>query len=305
MKKIFQFMLYILCPLYMNAQIKPITSQYILNPLIINPSYAGSSGALNIATFYRQQWTGIEGAPKTISLAVDAPLTGARVGLGLLISNDRIGVTKENSINSNYAFKINMKKGILSFGLGAGLITTNSAYSDLVAIDPGDDIFLVDSRVFVVPDFSYGMSYSGKKYFVGLSIPRLLGYDFDFNKNKYSLKFEPEKYQYMFHTGYSFGLGQKTIFMPSVLVNYSQNAKLLYDINGYFSFLERFRFGLSYRNNRSVTGLFQFNVNKQFKLAYSYDFDLGELSRYSNGSHEIMLRYLFRYKVDAVNPLIF
>ena len=46
-------------------------------------------------------------------------------------------------------------------------------------------------------------------------------------------------------------------------------------------------------------------VNNQLRIGYTYDFDLGKLGRYSNGSHEAMLRYEFRYKVDVVNPLIF
>ncbi len=305
MKKAVLLQLCILFPLFLNAQLKPLTSQYILNPVIINPSAAGNSGALNVATFYRHQWTGIDGAPKTLSLAVDAPLSSSKVALGLLLTNDRIGVTRETSINTNYAFKIKMRNGVLSFGLGAGLITTNTAFSDLVAVDPGDDIFLVDSRIFVVPDFSYGMYYSGKRFFSGFSIPRLLGYEFDFNRNKYGLKSDPGKYEYMLNTGYSFDIGQRARFLPSVLVSYTPNDIFLYDINGHFSFFDKFWIGASYRNNRSLTGLFQFNINNQFKLAYSYDFDIGSLSRYSNGTHEIMLRYLFRYRVDAINPLIF
>lgn len=299
------FCICILFPFYMNAQQKPLTSQYILNPLIINPSTAGNSGALNVATFYRQQWVGVEGAPNTLSLSVDAPFTGQRLGLGLMIVNDRIGVSRETSFNTSYAFKINLKKGILSLGLGAGLMATNTIWSDLIALDPGDDVFLVDSRVFVVPDFSYGMYYTSGNYFAGFSIPRLIGYDFDFSKNKYALSSKPGEYDHMFNTGYSFDLGEKTRFFPSLLLSFSPHEKLLYDINSHFIFYDRFWFGVSYRNNRSLTGLFQLNVNNQFKIAYSYDFDIGNLSRYSLGTHELMLRYLFRYKVETVNPLIF
>ncbi len=63
--------------------------------------------------------------------------------------------------------------------------------------------------------------------------------------------------------------------------------------------------GASYRSNRSVAALFQFSVNDQLKVGYTYDFDFGKLGKYSNGSHEVMLTYQFSFKVDAVNPLIF
>jgi type IX secretion system PorP/SprF family membrane protein len=305
MKRIIKTLFFLLIPIGLFGQLTPVTNQYVLNPLTINPAYAGNRGALNIAAFYRRQWVGISGAPETITLAADAPLLDAKLGLGLIITSDKIGVTKETQFSTNYAYKISMEKGNLSFGLGAGLITTNTAWSDLVVLDPGDEYYLVDSRVFVVPDFSFGAYYSYNNYFAGFSIPKLLGYKFDYDKNKYTLKVNPGQYYYLFNTGYVFNLTPKSKFFPSTLVTFSPGEKLLYDINAHFSFFDRLWVGASYRSNRSVAGLLQFSVNNQLRVAYTYDFDFGKLGRYSNGSHEIMLRYEFRYKVDVVNPLIF
>jgi len=63
----------------------------LLNPLSINPAYAGNRGALNIAAFYRRQWAGIPGAPETMTLAADAPFLDSKLGLGFIITNDKIG----------------------------------------------------------------------------------------------------------------------------------------------------------------------------------------------------------------------
>jgi type IX secretion system PorP/SprF family membrane protein len=305
MKKIIRILFLLLIPSGLFSQLSPVTSQYILNPLTINPSLAGNRGALNIAAFYRSQWVGIDGAPKTISLAVDTPFPNSRFGLGLIITNDNIGVTRETRYNTCYAFKINMKEGNLSLGLGAGVITTNTAWSDLTVNDPGDESYLVSSRVFVVPDFSFGVYYSRQNYFAGVSVPELLGYSFDYTKNKYALKFDPGQYHYLLNTGFMFRLSSRLIFLPSALITFSSGEKLLYDINVHFNISDRLWLGVSYRNNRSVGGLIQFAVNQQLKIAYSYDFDFGALGRYSNGSHEVMLRYMFQYKVKVVNQLIF
>jgi type IX secretion system PorP/SprF family membrane protein len=305
MRRIFKTFFWLLIPFTLSGQLTPVTNQYVLNPLTINPAYAGNRGALNITAFYRRQWVGIAGAPETMTLAVDAPLLDEKLGLGLIITNDKIGVTKENQFISYYSYKINTGGGNLSFGLGAGVIATNTAWSDLVVIDPGDEYYLIDSRVFIVPDFNFGIYYSYKNYFAGFSIPKLLGYKFNFDKNKYTLKVNPDQYYYLFNTGYIFNLNSKTKFFPSTLVTFSPGEKVLYDINAHFSFFDKFWAGASYRNNRSIAGIFQFSVNDQFRIAYSYDFDLGKLGRYSNGSHELMLRYEFRYKVDVANPLIF
>lgn len=305
MRRIIKSVFFLLIPFSLSGQQPPVSNQYILNPVTINPAYAGNRGALNIGAFYRRQWAGITGAPETMTLAIDAPLLDAKLGLGLIIMNDKIGVTKETHFTSYYSYKISLGDGNLSFGLGAGLITTNTKWSDLIVIDPGDENYLVDSRVFVVPDFIFGTYYSYKNYFAGFSIPKLLGYKFNFDKNKYTLKVNPGQYYYLFNTGYVFNLNAKTKFFPSTLVSFSPGEKLFFDINANFSLYDRFWVGASYRNSRSVGTLLQFSLNNQFRVAYTYDFDTGRLGRYSNGTHEIMLRYEFRYKVNVTNPLVF
>lgn len=294
----------LLCPVNLRGQLAPVADQYILNPLTVNPAYAGSRGSLNIAAFYRRQWVGITGAPETMTLAFDAPLLNGKVGLGLNISTDKIGVTKENSIGMNYSFLIKAGEGRISLGFGAGVLTTNTAWSDLTVLDPGDDLYMVDSKVFIVPDFSFGLYYTNKNYFAGFSVPRLLQYDFDFKENKYSFGLEPGNYSYILHTGYLFDIS-KTKFLPSVFLSYSPGERLMYDINAHFGLFERLWLGASYRSTGSVAGLFQFEISNQLKMAYSYYFDFNKLGSYNNGSHEIMIRYQFLYKVNVVNPLIF
>jgi type IX secretion system PorP/SprF family membrane protein len=295
----------LLVSLGMYGQLTPVSDQYILNPLTINPAYAGGRGALNVAAFYRRQWIGITGAPETATLSADAPLLDGKLGVGLTIVNDKIGVTKQTSFNTNYSYKIKMGEGNLSFGLGAGLITTHTSWSDLVVLDPGDEYYLINSSVFVVPAFSFGLYYNRQNYFAGFSIPKLLGYKFDFNLNRYSIKVDPGQYYYLFNTGYVFDISSKMKFFPSTLISFSPGNRIMFDLNAHFSFYDRMWIGASYRSNSSIGGLFQFAINNQLKIAYSYFFDFSNLERYSSGSHEIMIRYEFHYKVNVVNPLIF
>lgn len=305
MKNLFKLLILLLVPVNLAGQLAPVTSQYVLNPLGINPAYAGNREALNVALFYRRQWTGIPGAPTTMNLAVDAPFLDSKLGLGLIVTNDLIGVTKETHILTNYSYKINLKDANLSFGLGAGILTTNTAWSDLVALDPGDENYLINSKVYVVPDFSFGMYYTNKTFFGGFSIPKLLGYKFDLIKNKYTITFNPGQYTYLLNTGYIYALSKNVTLFPSTLIDIRPGQKVLVDLNAYVGYNDKIWAGLSYRNSRSVGLLFQFAINNQLRAAYTYDIDMGPLGHYSNGSHEIMIRYEFRYKVDAVSPLSF
>ena len=115
----------------------------------------------------------------------------------------------------------------------------------------------------------------------------------------------PGQYNFLFYTGYAFQIASRVDFIPSTLLNFTPGNKLLYDLNANLNFNNRLWVGGSYRNARSVGALLQLQVNNQFKIAYTYDFDTGDLGGYSNGSHEIMLRYEFRYKVNVVDPLVF
>src|SRR6187402_3336924 len=66
-------------------------SQYMFNGIYINPAYAGYKEQLNLHSFYRSQWTGVPGAPKTFSLAVDAIANDGNVGLAFQVASDKLG----------------------------------------------------------------------------------------------------------------------------------------------------------------------------------------------------------------------
>ena len=261
MKRLLKSLILLLIPVSLSGQLAPVTSQYVLNPLSINPAYAGNRGALNIAAFYRRQWVGVTGAPETMTLAADAPFLDSKIGIGLILMNDKLGVSKENHIMTNYSYRISTKNGSLSFGLGAGLITTNTAWSKLVTLDQGDEAYLTDSPVYVVPDFSFGIYYTGQNFFGGFSIPKLLGYRFNIDKNKYTTLFSPGHYSYLINTGYRFDMNNNIKFFPSTLISYTPGEKLDFDLNAYVGIKDFLWTGIAYRNGRSVGALVQFAIN--------------------------------------------
>ena len=105
------------------AQHTPITTQYLFNGLLINPAYAGSRDALTANLTWRKQWVGFDGAPETQVLSVHSPLTGKKLALGLLVTNDGIGISKQTGVMTNYAYRVKLGTGKLSFGIGAGFKT--------------------------------------------------------------------------------------------------------------------------------------------------------------------------------------
>lgn len=305
-RKSFYILVLILTTLISQGQQAPVTDQYILNPLLINPAYAGARGNLNIAGLYRRQWVGIEGAPETIMLTSDTPLPDGTNGIGLYITRDKIGVTRETSFSALYSYKIEAGEGNLYFGLRAGLIATRTKWSDLIALDNGDEFYLLDSKTFAVPDFSFGSYYTQETFFLGFSIPRLLSYRFNFDKSKYSVRVKPGYYHYLFHGGFTYEIAPDVKFLPSALLTLSPGERIMLDLNAHFLLSERIWAGASFRTTKATSVLFQVAVNNQLKVAYSYYIDFSTLGRFSNGSHEIMIRYEFARKADnVINPLIF
>ena len=125
MKKIFTIGLLICASVWAKAQQDAQFSQYMFNGVYINPAYAGYKEELNLHTFYRNQWTGIKGAPKTASVAVDAIANEGNVGLALQVASDKIGAMGSLSAYASYAYRLRVgynESSRLAFGVGLGVI---------------------------------------------------------------------------------------------------------------------------------------------------------------------------------------
>ena len=93
--------------------------------------------------------------------------------------------------------------------------------------------------------------------------------------------------------------------LPSVMVRLTPMSKPQADLNLHLILFDKIHTGLSYRSNKSIVGLLMYHVNNQLAVAYSYDMGFGKIGGYMGGSHEIMIRYDFRYIIDVINPRYF
>src|SRR5215211_7809312 len=56
------------------AQQRPHYTQYILNNYILNPALTGIENYTDVKISGRDQWAGLQGAPRTMYLSIHAPL---------------------------------------------------------------------------------------------------------------------------------------------------------------------------------------------------------------------------------------
>ncbi len=285
-----------------SQQLFPVYSQYMLNGLALNPAYAGSRDVFNITLGYRNQWVGFDGAPVSQTLSMHAPMKNENVALGLFLNNEQIDVRNNTSLYFNYAYRFNMAGGRLSMGLKAGGINRSVKWNNIVLNDPGDMVFSVPSKQEMLPNFGFGIYWYTERIYLGASVPFFLS---DSTRDsKPVLYHDMDNYNYLFSGGVVFGSGDFKI-KPSFLVKYNKFNPFQVDANLSFILGDLIWIGASYRMEDALVGLIKVEVNDRLRLGYTYDYSLGPLSSYHNGSHEIVLIYDFRFRVSAVNPRYF
>jgi type IX secretion system PorP/SprF family membrane protein len=289
-------------PLQLLGQMFPLSDHYVYDALGINPAFAGCHDALSGTISYRNQWVGFKDAPKSYMLSIHTPVDNDRIGLGLLIEKNSIGIFKETSFMGNYAYRMELRDGKLALGLGFGVTVYNIAWNELDATD-ADDIQLMNTPTSaVLPSFSLGTYYYTKKYFIGISLPLFLSHELDNSTGNYKISNNFSGCNYFFTGGYEVGISPQVKLLPSLLIKYHPNNVIQIDYNAQINLKDRIWLGIGYRSRDMLVGMLQCQLNYQLRLAYSYDFDLGSIERYENGSHEIVLNYLFRYERKVMGP---
>ncbi|MDR0712820.1 MAG: type IX secretion system membrane protein PorP/SprF [Bacteroidales bacterium] len=290
----------LLSGLLCRAQHNPLYDQYLYNGLAINPAFAGSREVMNVAALYRMQWLKMEGAPVTQTLAGDFPLYNPQLALGLLIQNDKTGVYKKTGVYGVYAFRIKTKKGRFALGLQGGFDLMRENLAVIRTLQPNDPMFDTELHRLFMPNIGTGAYYYSKKYFAGLSVPRLVLYRPATN-NKYRGKLS--LYDVMLYGGVNITVHPSFKLKPSALIRYSPN-DFMADVNCSAIFLpdDRLEVGLSYRSTKVWVITTGIRINPQIHIGYVYDHAFG-VANIAGGSHEILLRYEFRYRVNTENPL--
>ncbi len=280
----------------------PVYSQYMLNGLALNPAYAGSRDVFNITIGYRNQWVGFDGAPVSQTLSAHTPMKNENVALGIFLHNEQIDVRNNTSLYLNYAYRIPVAGGRLSLGLKAGGINRNMNWSRLSLHDPGDVVFSDPGSSDMLPNFGFGIYYYTSRFFLGASVPFFLS---DSTRNsKAVLYHDMSNYNYLISGGFVAGRGPFKV-KPSFLLKYSEKNPLQLDANLSFILADLIWIGASYRLEDSMVGLFKIQISDRLRIGYTYDYSLGQLNKFNNGSHEITLIYDFRFRVNVVNPRYF
>lgn len=154
----------------------PFESQYFANRYLANPSMAGIDSGLTLNAAYRQQYSGMPGAPVTEAFTADYN-PGKRVGMGLIAYNDNAGLINRTRFALTYAYHLPLNSfgQELHFGISAAFAHTSLDTKEVTGdpTDPAIAQFNARKNTFEV---DYGMAYTDTHITLQTSLFNVLGY---------------------------------------------------------------------------------------------------------------------------------
>ncbi len=300
----------VLLPVF--GQNDPVYGQYMFNPLIINPAYAGVHDMASVYAVFRNQWTGFGGqSPKTFTLSGSTTIPKNNIGLGFSLVSDKIGIRKSNEFKAIGSYKIELGgEKNLSFGLQGGVLNTSYDYSDL-DFKPGEEAdpnFIGDENGVYSktrPTIGTGVLWTTKKVFVGLSVPRLFRTTLKTElTNNTGLKLNKN---FLLTGGYVFHLKSAIKLKPSVLIHYEEGTKLGYDLNTSLLLKEKIWLGVSVRSFHTVALMGQLKMSDLLTAGLAYELPIDAKGVRKVGSTvELMLNLnMALFDVQAVQSIFY
>ncbi|MCI0750713.1 MAG: type IX secretion system membrane protein PorP/SprF [Flammeovirgaceae bacterium] len=264
------------------GQQDPLYSQYLNNPLVINPAYTGLTNNFNASISYRKQWAGFDGSPTTINATGHISLFDNKMGAGVMLVQDKVGPNSTTEFHATYAYRVPITDDkVISFGLQAGLINFRSDNGDLNPYDDNDPNFM-GSISESKPSFGTGFLVKSERFFFGASVPRML-------KSKVSLdSLETGLYtQHFYLTGaYVIFLSERVRMKPSVLARGVKGAPLSFDLNAAFNIDEKYTVGAFTRRFNTYGLLAQINFS-DYRFGYVFEVPSNKSVGAKFTSHEI------------------
>jgi len=297
MKKTF-FALYLLLffSAILNAQQTGLYTHFFYKPMLYNPAFTGMGGNINAMIINRSQFSGFSGAPVSNTFTLDGKVGSKKVGLGVNIIDDKQNLTGRIGGTVLYSYSLHLSKHTrLNFGISLGVINYSLNYSNAIVANNNDPLLSTGAQNKIALNSSAGMALYGKRFEFGLSIPQLLAPQVKYATQSGTTAYYQQATQYMGYYKYKYFISeeQKISLSPMLLVNFTPNTPVQLDAGINFNWKNKFWVGTVYKSGYAVSGIAGFRLYKRLDVGYSYDFVLGNLSKYAGIANEIMLSYTF------------
>lgn len=285
MKRLYFLLLFVGLAFAGIAQQDPLYSQYLNNPLVINPAYTGLTDNLNLSTGFRKQWAGFDGSPTTFNVTGHISLFDNLMGAGLIIVQDKLGTSSTTEVHGTYGYKLRLDNTkLLSMGIQAGMVSFNSNDSDLNPYDKDDPVFS-GSTSYTKPSFGFGAMLKTDKFIIGLSVPRLLKaraiYD-SLDATLYTQHFYATAAYILFLT-------DRIRFKPSVMLRGVKGSPLSVDYNMALNIDDKYVAGIFTRNLNTYGLQLSMRITDILRMGYVFEVPTDRSVGAQFTSHEITI----------------
>ena len=273
-----------------NAQSRYFDERYIytqsqLNPQLINPGAIGSAMTHQILLNYRNKWSGIDGAPRTVTLSYNGPV-GNRLGIGINVLSDKFGELETTKGALGLSYVIKSETNQVGFGISAEYIKHGLA--GFGNADPNDPVIsqaLSGAEYFDASFGLYGIYLDKLTY--GLALPSMVSSRISDTNNS-----APEReLGFILQFGYKMDIQTDISMTPGIIMKKLANVPTHIDLNLNFGFLDdRLLGGVSYTlgADKRLGFLLGTKIEK-LNFYYSYNTSSHLIQDYNNGSHELTL----------------
>jgi type IX secretion system PorP/SprF family membrane protein len=274
-------------------------SQFYFNDFYLNPAVAGVKEYTHVHLGVRRQWLGIKEAP-IAQVAQAHGYLGYNCGVGGGFINEIAGPTRTTGMNLSFAYHLRLTKKAfrkpngktLSFGISAVFKQHSLDNDKLTTYTPNDITILRGFNNKIVPDANAGIYFSnGNKYYLGFSVFNLIQVKTDLYDNITKVN-NSLKRHYFFTAGYNWQVNKQFYMQPALVFQMIEATPFQFDLNYRFVFQDKYSFGFGYRHLDAVTGhaAYQWSF---LRIGYSYDYSINDISKFTSGSHEVSLGFLF------------
>lgn len=291
------------------AQQEQMYTQFMYNKLVWNPAYAGSFESPTLTAVYRNQFVGLDGAPKTYALSFNTAYQeeAERIAFGVNLSQHSIGITRILNLDlMPLTYMIAMRYGTLSAGFQVSVRQFSQNWGDdrLQPLQPNGDLAIpIEDNTKIIVNTGAGIFYKTftNTWYAGFAMPRMLRSNIDFSQVGTGDKVSREVQHFNAMGGYTFTPNDNLAITPQTLLKYAKGAPFQADINVTLLFKNKFSGGITYRTGggetssagESVDLLLGLQATNKFFFCLSYDLSLTPLRRYHSGSVELTARYWF------------
>ena len=166
--RFFTVILFLFSGILSIAQQDPLYNQYMFNPLVVNPAYAGSREAISAVVLHRSQWLGIKEAPNTQTVSLHAPILDGTVGIGGTLIRDQFGPVTSTGIMGSYSYRLFLNEAKLAFGLRTSVYNYSFNGTKIEYKEEGEGTSVNTSEW--VPSFDFGIRYYDRTFYAGLTL---------------------------------------------------------------------------------------------------------------------------------------